>query len=348
MPLDLSTNYGGLLLRSPIVVGACPLTFNTQNRIAIENAGAGAVVLPSLLEEHIIAWKAKQSHALSSRDLNRIDPANPATHDVMATDVETYLSIVNRASVQSSIPVIASLNGETNGDWLDFAGELQAAGADAIELNVHHRPLCEYDAPRDVEDNVVNLARTLRASITVPLFVKLHREYTSVSHLARRLLSGVQGLVLYARDPHLDIVLDNCQLRSDWGLSQPSAISGTLAGLLSVYGSCPAISLAGGGGISGCEDLIKVLLAGADVGMVVSAVYREGPDIIRSMLAGLTMYMEQQQLRTLNELQAKRPLEFSSQEERRICINGLSSQSAFEGYNASAPTIRGDRWGHPL
>lgn len=348
MSLDLSINYGGLQLRSPIIVGACPMTANFQNRIAMDNAGAGAIVLPSLFEEHIIAWKMKKGGGVSEREERLINRIDVVAQKSLIPDVETYLSIVNRASVQSSIPVIASLNGVSDGDWLDFAGELQATGASAIELNVDLGCSGQYDSPREAEDKVVSLARTIGASMSVPLFLKLHREYTSVAELARRLVSGVQGLVLYARDPEIDITLDDCKLKSNWGLSAPGSISPSLRALMSVYSYCPTMPLAANGGISRPEDVVKVLLAGADAAVVVSAIYREGPDVIRHMLDGLTQFMESNRLRSLNELRARRPLEFNTEEDRVSVIAGLTGNSDTGTLPPYQPVIESDQWGHPV
>ncbi len=348
MSLDLSTNFGGLKLRSPIIIGSCPLTANTENRIAMESAGAGAVVLPSLLEEHVIAWKIRKGSSVTEREQRLLDRLTSITRDTLVPNVESYLSMLNRASVQSGIPVIASLNGGTDGDWLDFAGELQDTGANAIELNVYHRPDNDYDEPRELEDQVVELVKTIRASISAPLFLKLHREYTAVSHLARRLVSGVQGLVLYARDPEVDIALDSFKLQSKWGLSESSMISPMLRALMSVYGHCPTMALAGNGGIGRPDDVIKTLLAGADAAVVVSAIYREGPDVIRTMLDGLRQFMESHRICSLDELRAKRPMEFSSEEDRLNIIEGLSLKPVPTGIAEGEHVIRGDKWGHPV
>ena len=126
--------------------------------------------------------------------------------DSSGRNAESYLSLVNCASVQSPIPIIASLNGESGGNWLDFAGELQEAGAAAIELNVHHPPPAQYSGPREVEDSLVDLVSEINTAISIPLLLKLDRDYTSPSHLSHRLLSGAQGLVLFrqvARRRHL-------------------------------------------------------------------------------------------------------------------------------------------------
>jgi len=348
MSLDLSTDFGGLKLRSPIIVGSCPLTASVQNRIALENAGAGAVVLPSLFEEHVIAWRLHHGGSADPREQQLLDRLAGVTRKDLVPNVETYLAVLNQASGQSNIPMIASLNGGTQGDWFDFAAELQACGAHAIELNVYHRPDNDYDEPRQLEDQVVELAKKIRTSISVPLFLKLHREYTTVSHLARRLVSGVQGLILYARDPELDIAPDSCQLKTQWGLSSSGAISPTLRALMSVYGHCPTMPLAGNGGIGRPDHVIKVLLAGADAAMIVSAVYREGPDVIRTMLDGLTQFMKCQRIGSLNELQTKRPLEHSSEQDRNNLIEGLSPKPVLNAIGQGEYLIRSDKWGHPV
>lgn len=346
MSLDLSTNFGGLRLRSPIIVGSCPLTANTQNRIAMESAGAGAIVLPSLFEEHVIAWRIRNGASATPREQRLLDRMAEIPRDALLPNVESYLSMLNRASVQSSIPIIASLHGGTDGDWLDFAGELQVTGASAIELNVYHRPDNDYDQPRELEDQVVELVKTIRTSISVPLFLKLQREYTAISHLARRLVSGVQGLILYARDPDIDIALDSFQLQCKWGLSESGVISPTLRALMSVYGHCPSMPLAGNGGIGRPQDVIKTLLAGADAAVIVSAIYREGPDIIRTMVDGLTQFMESHRFRTLKELQTKRPMEFSSEEARLKTIEGLTPDPALSDIADAERVIHSDQWGH--
>ena len=346
MSFDISTNFGGLLLPSPVIVGSCPLTASMPNRIAMEAAGAGAVVLPSLFEEQVVAWKVNRGGRASDRERRLLELTNSATRRSLIPDAETYLSLVNRAAVQSSIPVIASLNGHTDGDWVDFAGELQEAGADAIEFCIHHRPHYQYNDPREIECEVLEFVRKIDESISVPLFMKLHREYTSLCHLARKLLSGTQGLILFARDPEIDITLDDCQIRTRWQLSSGGSLSPLIRSLMSVYGYCPAMPLAGSGGVGCSQDLIKVLLSGGNVAMVVSAVYREGPDVIRTMLDGLVKFMECNHLHSLNEMQSKRPLEFSSEEDRLNVIKGLLVCPSGSKLASSHAELHSDSYGH--
>jgi dihydroorotate dehydrogenase (fumarate) len=184
------------------------MTAEEMTRVAIESSGAGAIVLPSLSEEQVILWHEKLGHALMPREKQLLERARRIPMETSYGDAEAYLALVNRSSAQASIPIIASLNGETCGNWLDFAGELQEAGADAIELNVHHPPPRESAGPREAEDAVADLVSTIDQAITIPLYLKLGRDYTSLSHLAHRLLSGVDGLVLYGRSPDVDVCLD--------------------------------------------------------------------------------------------------------------------------------------------
>ncbi|GAA5506302.1 dihydroorotate dehydrogenase [Novipirellula caenicola] len=346
MSIDLTTHYGGLSLRSPVVIGACPLTAQEQMRVAIDASGAGAVVLPSLFAEQVLLWNQKNGQALSSRDTQTLVRAQRFKVDSYCNDAETYLSIVRRARRQTTLPVIASLNGDNASHWLDYAGALQEAGASAIELNLRHPPPAEFSDAREIEDSLVNAVKIIHQSISIPLFLKLSREYTSLSHLAVRLLSGIQGLVLFGRSPEVDISLDTLQMSTDWCLTPSGKISHLLESVMRVHAFCPAMPIAACGGVSNATDVIKVLLAGADVAMVSSAVYREGPDIVRSMIDGLVVFMERHGIRSLPELQAIRPLEFNSEEERLDYMEALASRVPPSQKSAGQRKMCGDRWGH--
>ncbi|TWU55255.1 beta/alpha barrel domain-containing protein [Rubripirellula reticaptiva] len=344
MTIDLTTRYGSLTLASPIIVGACPLTSQDQTRVAIESAGAGAIVLPSLFEEQIVHWNQTRGIELSERELQLSQRSERMQDYSTCKDADTYLAIVNRASAQLNIPVIASLNGESDGNWLDFAGEVEEAGAAAIELAVHHSDGLIDAGPREIEESLVRLVVSINNAISIPLFLKLEREYTSVAHLARHLVSGCQGLVLYGRKPNVEICLDSLTVRHSWGLTEPGSIVGSLGSIMRVHASCPAMSLAACGGIGTVEDVIRALLAGADAVMVTSELYRNGPDVIRSLVDGLVEYMDHNGIQSIHELQTKRPLEFSSEDERVAYTKALSSRVAFPG--SGDLDLHGDRFGH--
>jgi dihydroorotate dehydrogenase (fumarate) len=346
LTINLTTHYGSLKLRSPLVVGACPLTADEQTRLAMESAGAGAIVLPSLFEEQVILWNERSGHALTQRDQQLLERSRRMGVEQSHASADTYVAMVNQATARSSIPIIASLNGESGGNWPAFAKELQQAGAAAIELNIHHAPPRDFSAPRDAEDRVVKLVAKIDAVIDIPLFLKLGRDYTSLSHLTHRLLSGVHGLVLYGRTPDIDICLDSLQLKTTWGLTQSGSIMESIGAIMRVHGFCPAMPLAASGGIGSPGDVIKVLLAGADVAMVTSAIYREGPDVIRTFIDGLIVFMQRHRMHSIRELQTSRPLEFSSEQERHDYVKALSTRLQASDVASDENALHGDRWGH--
>ncbi|QDT09759.1 dihydroorotate dehydrogenase-like protein [Planctomycetes bacterium K23_9] len=344
MGFHLQTDFGGLPLASPIVVGACPMAMQEQSRAAMQAAGAGAIVLPSLFEEQVILWALNSGRIVTPKEQKILSRASQTRHNWACDNAESYLALVNRASSQQSIPIIASLNGFTAGGWTDFAGELEEAGAAAIELNVHHSRAREYASSQEIEATILNTVREVNAAITIPLFVKLGRNFTSVPHLACQLLSGAQGLILHGRAPSVDICLDSLRLVSRWMLSKECDDVEGLDMLMQVHGYCPAMPLAAGGGISQPDQLIKSLLAGADVAMVTSAIYRNGPDVIRTLLDGLTVFMEQHHIQDLRQLQTQRPLEFTNDEDRAAYIAALT---AHHDESPVPATLHCDRWGHP-
>ncbi len=347
MSIDLTTHFGGLKLNSPVIVGACPLTAEEQSHVAIASAGAGAIVLPSLFQEQVLLWSERNGHVFSESDSQLLERSKRVPSDTLSHSAESYLDLVHRSSVQSSIPIIASLNGECAGHWLDFASKLQEAGAAAIEVNFHLPPPTEYAGPREAEDTMVDLVAQIDAAISIPLFLKLDRYYTSPSHLAHRLLSGAQGLVLFGRAPDVDICLDSFQLKTNWELTHAGAIVQSLGTIMRIHSYCPAMPLCACGGIGTPGDIIRVLLAGADIAMVTSAVYREGPDVIRTLVDGLRMFMDKHHITSMRELELKRPLEFGSDDQRQEYIKSLSARREVNEVFHEVNAIHGDRWGHP-
>jgi dihydroorotate dehydrogenase (fumarate) len=160
-------------------------------------------------------------------------------------------------------------------------------------------------------------------------------------------LSGVDGLVLYGRSPDVDICLDSFELKSEWGLTEAGAILRSLGSITRIHCYCPAMPLAASGGIGSSSDVIKAILAGADVAMVTSALYREGPDVIRTFIDGLIAFMEQHGLQSIRDLQAKRPLDFDSEQDRLNYVSALSSRLRSRDTSSGDHAIHGDRWGHP-
>ncbi len=328
MNVDLTTHFGRLKLESPIIAGSCPLTGDEQVRMELENSGVGAIVLPSLFQEQVVLWDEQNGKPISEAEQRLLARSKNRSFAQASESADSYLAMVNRASVLSSVPIIASLNGDASGDWLDFAGELQETGAAAIELNIHVPPPREFTSSREIEDRIVEMVSTIGQSVTIPVFVKLASGYTSMSHMAARLSSGVAGLVLFSRKPDLDLDLATLQLKPVWGLTQPSAVVHELSNLMRIHSFCPAIPIAVSGGVSTADDVLKALLAGGDIAMVTSAIYREGPGVIRRLLDGLTAAMQTHGWKSLADVYQRRPLEFSGEEERLQYVKALAARHA--------------------
>jgi dihydroorotate dehydrogenase (fumarate) len=359
MGLDLSVNYGGLFLHSPIVVGSCPMTLDDQTRLSLESAGAGAIVLPSVFEEQILAWGKDPGGRLTQVDRTPFARSQRMAASVASMDATSYLAFVKRCSDQLAIPVIASINGCASGNCLDYARELQEAGAAGVELNVHRSYDRQFKSSGEIEDSLVSTIEQISRSITVPLFVKLDRSVVSLPHLARRCCSGAAGFVLYGRGPDTDICLDSLQLDSKWNLSAPGTAIQLIEPIMRVHSYCPAMSIAASGGISTSEDVAKVLLAGADVAMVTSELYRSGPDVIRTLIDGLIIFLDRHHFASLMVMQLERPIEFACKEERARYVSALSNRLGSDRSQAQRPALRTDssaepwkqsnqpdRWGH--
>ncbi len=346
MAFDLTTRYGGLLLRSPIVVGSCPLTAKEHIRLSLEAAGAGAIVLPSLFEEQVAIWnQGNHRRAVAGEQVLR---HRGAKHDFQVPwhDADTYLSFVNRASVQSSVPVLASLNGALAEAWVDFAQELEDVGADGIELNFDLGHPDTYLDVRAMEATVCHSVAVIERAVDIPVFAKLGNVYTSLGHLARQLQSGVQGLVLFGQQPDVDIGLDDLRLQRRWGLTDEGSIVRSLRTIMQVHAMCPSMPIAASGGIASPQDVIKALLAGADVAMVTSAIYRDGPDAIRTLIDGLTQFMESKHLDSIEQVRQQRPLLADADRERMSYVSALTTWIAPEELPAAWNSKHGDRWGH--
>ena len=323
MSLDLTTNYGGLTLRNPIVVGACPMMASERARMEVEAAGAAAIVLPSLYEEQVVRWN----------EYRKLPDPDPPGEDQSLRDETrfghdpwTYLSFVNRCSVNSRIPVLASINGSCVENWTRFACELELAGAHGIELNIYHRPAEEIADPRELEDNLVDAVTEIRKAVLIPVFAKLSRQYTSVPHIVSRLSGIADGVVMFGREPDLNICTSEIAVKNHWGLTESGAILHSLRTILHTHRFCPEIPIAASGGIGSGGDVVRSLLAGADVAMITSAIYRESPAVIQTLLHGLEVFMRHQKIEALSELTKLRPLGFTTEEERSRYAESLSSR----------------------
>ncbi|MEM9825763.1 MAG: dihydroorotate dehydrogenase [Planctomycetota bacterium] len=326
--MDLTTHYGSLLLSSPVVIGACPLTMEDSFRQAVADAGAGAVVLPSIFAEQLPGWRAPSGQSIDPIENRGLHPSQMAWPDPACGDAAEYLRALDSASAKHDIPVIASINGIADAAGIDFAKKLESAGAAGIEWNAvgFHDDIDGDVNQRDVE--WLAALAGIKQAIDIPLFLKTDPCPGGTPRFARRVVSGVDAMVLYGRGPSVDICLKTKLLRSSWTLSPPGDVQRLIRPLLETHAACPALSLAASGGIASGEDVAKSLLAGADVAMVTSAVYRDGPPAVGRMLSGLGEFMKSHRMQSLDDLRQQRPVGFSSQESRLAYVAALSTRHA--------------------
>jgi dihydroorotate dehydrogenase (fumarate) len=293
MTPDLHTRYLGFDLQHPLVASASPLTGTLAGMLRVEEAGAAALVMPSLFEEQI------EHEELALHELREFGSESFAEARDFAPDLidynlgpQSYLRTLAAARRELSIPVIASLNGSTAGGWVRYAKELEDAGADALELNVYFVPSDPQISGEEVEQRYVSLVSAVRAAVRLPLAVKVGPGFSSPAHMARRLVeAGADGLVLFNRYLRPDIELDSLELVPQLVLSDSYDARIALQWIGILYGRVNAC-MAASGGVHSAADALKLLLAGADVVMSTSALLQRGPEHLRAMLDGVREWMQ--------------------------------------------------------
>lgn len=281
---DLRTRYLGLDLRSPLVASAGPLTREPDSWRRLEDAGVGAIVLPSLFEEEI----EHESFAVTSAVERGAHVSGEATGFLPELDLpvigpDRHLEMVEAARAAVAIPVIASLNGVSPGGWVRYARYLQEAGASAIELNLYDIVVDPRIDAATVEQRYVELVEEVRAEVVVPVSVKLTPWFTALAHLVTRLeAAGVDGVVLFNRLYQPDIDLDTLEVVPRLLLSTPAESRLPLHWIGALHGQV-GLSLAASSGVHDGSDVLKLLLAGADVVMTTSALLRHGPGHVATM-----------------------------------------------------------------
>ena len=291
--MDLGTSYLGLSLRNPIIASASPLSGNVSGVRQLEDAGAGAVVLPSLFEEQI-----REEERLIEMLTNVGADSNPEAGsyfpDAMKYNAGPlgYLELVARAREAVDIPVIASLNGTTEAGWIDYAQLIEQAGASALELNIYRIASGPGVTGGEAEAECVALFNAVRSRVELPVAVKLHPYFSAFGALARQLDdAGANGLVLFNRLYQPDIDLARLRWNNDLVLSSAAEIRLGLLWLSLLAGRLPRASLAAGTGVETADEVVKYLLAGADAVMTASALLRHGPEYLRSLLADLETWL---------------------------------------------------------
>jgi dihydroorotate dehydrogenase (fumarate) len=300
---DLTTRYLGLTLRSPLVASASPLTADLDRVRRLEAAGAGAIVLPSLFEEQITR-DALDLHLTLEAGAESFPEALsyfPEAQEYVSVP-DQYLEHLEAAKAVADVPVIASLNGSSRGGWVQWAQRLEAAGADALELNVYVVAADPRLSARSVEQRVVDLVTAVREAVRIPLAVKLGPFYSSMPEIAGRVVeSGADGLVLFNRFYQPDFDLDTLEVVPRLVLSTSDELRLPLRWIAILRGRV-GCSLAATTGVHTAEDALKAILAGADVAMLTSALLLHGPEHLGVVEADMVRWMVEHDYVSVDQL----------------------------------------------
>jgi dihydroorotate dehydrogenase (fumarate) len=329
--IDFSTNYLGLKLKGPIVVASTPLSESLDGLRRMEDAGAAAVVLTSLFEEQL----ALESRALDE-DLSRGTESFaesldylPDLSDYRMTH-EVYLDHLRRAKAAVGIPILASLNGATTGGWVRYAREMEEAGADAIELNTFALATDRSQTSAELELQLLELVDNVCRAVKVPVAVKLSQSFTSIPHLVARLEdAGARGVTLFNRFYQPDFDIETLEVRPSLHFSTPSELLPRLHWAAILYGHT-SVDIGITGGVHSAEDVLKSVMAGANVAMMASALHIHGIEHIGRVMADLTYWLEKREYTSLSETRgclSRRSVPDTSPFDRGNYIKTLSSYS---------------------
>lgn len=301
--MDLSTTYLGMNLRTPLVPSASPLTEDVDSIKRLEDAGAAAVVLHSLFEEQLV-WDRLELHHHLLRGSESFAEALTYFPEPIEFHVgpEEYLNLIRQAKAAVNIPVIASLNGSSLGGWTDYARKMQQAGADALELNVYYVSADIDTTSEQVENTYRDILVAVKSAVSIPVAIKLGPFFSSMANMARRLDdAGANALVLFNRFYQPDIDLETLEVRPNVILSTPQSLRLPLRWIAILYGRIKA-DMAATSGIHTAQDAIKLLMAGANVTMMCSALLRHGPEHLRVVEQGMREWMEQFEYESVRQM----------------------------------------------
>jgi len=303
MMIDLSTTYLGLKLRTPLAPSASPLSGEMGGIRHMEDAGASAVVLYSLFEEQIRQENLELDHHLAAGTESFAESLSyfPQPFE-FRVGPEGYLNHIRKAKETVRIPIIASLNGATVGGWTEYARQIEQAGADAIECNIYKIPSDMNASAAEIEQTYIDILQAVKSAVKIPVAVKLSPFFSNLANMAKRLdEAGANALTLFNRFYQPDVNLDTLEIEPNVLLSTPQALRLPLTWIGILFGRIRA-NLAATSGIHGPEDVIKLLLVGADVTMLCSTLLRSGIGHLASIEQGVREWMELHEYESVQQM----------------------------------------------
>src|SRR6266550_2854457 len=300
---DLKTTYLGLHLKNPLVASASPISKKVANARRLEDAGAAAIVLYSLFEEQITHESHELDHYLERGTHSYAESLSYFPDlDTYNMGPEPYLEHLYKVKQAVDIPVIGSLNGISTGGWVSYAQRIEQAGADALELNIYYLPTDPDLSSAELEDTYVQLVRDVRARIKLPIALKLSPFFTSLPHVAKRFVeAGANGLVLFNRFYQPDFDLEELEVIPNLELSTPHELRLPLRWIAILYGRIAA-DFALTSGVHTAQDVLKAMMAGANVAMMTSTLLQNGTGRLMHILNDLQEWMETHEYESIAQM----------------------------------------------
>nr|VFK59615.1 MAG: dihydroorotate dehydrogenase (fumarate) [Candidatus Kentron sp. TUN] len=333
--MDLTTKYLGMTIKNPLVPSASPLSKSLDTAKQLEDAGAAAIILFSLFEEAIVAEEETLVRFLHHQDtgFGEAETFLPAQEDFVSS-LDRYLDQLRTLKQALDIPIIASLNGVTPGGWIKHARVIEEAGADALELNVYFIAANPKQPGSEIEQRYLTLLHDLKQHISIPVNMKLSPSFSSVPHIVKQIeKAGANGVALFNRFYQPDINIDSMRLVPNLFPSNSTDALLAMRWIAILYGRTE-LSLGATGGIHTAEDAIKLLLAGADVVHLCSALLKHGTEYLGSILQDIESWMERQGFDDIEQVRGQVSQHMTTDPsgfERANYINVLDSYSTSPG-----------------
>ena len=302
--MDTKTKYLGLELKSPIVVGSCGLTADIDKMVQMEKAGAGAVVLKSVFEEQIIYDIKRNTHMFAPTD-NYGDSYEYIAAHVADDSLEKHFNMIREAKSKLTIPVIGSINCFSYENWLNYAKRFEEAGCDALELNMAILPYETNLSADDIERTYTQIINTLRKSVSIPISIKVGSYFTDMAKSLQQISwMGIQGVTMFNKSVEVDIDIESESLKNASYLSTHEDMYKTLrwVALMSKKMRC---DISASTGVYTADDVVKMLLAGANSVQVVSCLYKNGIDTLKELNAGLQAWMQKKGYDSIDAFRGK-------------------------------------------
>ena len=332
--MRLSTNYMGFNLKNPLVPSASPITEKLDSIKVLEDNGASAVVLYSLFEEQIEREDSSLAHFTDYGTDSYAEALSyfPQAHEFKTGPAE-YLENLRRIKAGVDIPIIASLNGNTPGGWMEYAKKMEQAGADGLELNIHYLPVDFNETSAMVEKRYTDIVSWVKANVNIPVAVKIGSRFSSLPAMAKALEAvGADALVMFNRFYHPDIDLEKLVIKRKIQLSHSRDIRLPMRWISILRGNVK-LDFAASGGVHSAVDVLKLVMSGADVTMLTSALMAHGPELIKQIEADLITWMDANEYQSIAQMKGSMSLIHSPDPKTIVRDNYMRTLLEFQAAN---------------